>query len=270
MRCWEVCMRMCLYRRSQSMTPCTESALGIRSTWCLMMPFSFVTRRTRAGEAEPLPLGAPLVVSGAAWSPEPLPHHVLLEKPVPAVNLNRGVDGSMGRLRREELRDTRFVRVPLPTIFQVCGAVGQQPGRVDLRRHVRELPLDRLELRDLLSERLPFLRVLRGLLEGPLADAERLGGDANPAPVERLHRDREPFVKVSQEVLLRNPTAIKPEGDRVARADSHLVLLLQHGEALGVGRDDECGDLVFPRARPSIHDNNLGHGPVRRERLRAA
>src|SRR5438128_204576 len=230
--------------------------------------FSAAENRTR--DDEPLDLGGPFVDFRDALIPVQLPHHVILDESVAAVNLNRGVDGSMGRLRREELRDARFVRVPLPTIFQVRGAVGQQPGRVDFRRHVRELPLDRLEIRDLLSERLPFLRVLRGLLEGPLADAERLGCDSDPSSVERLHRDREAFVKVSQEVLLRNPTAIKPEGDRVARADSHLVLLLQHGEALGVGRDDECGNLVFLRARPRINDNNLGHGPVRRERLRAA
>src|SRR2546430_1524547 len=32
---------MCFARRHESMTPCSESALGIRSTWCLMMLCSF-------------------------------------------------------------------------------------------------------------------------------------------------------------------------------------------------------------------------------------
>src|SRR2546425_5412457 len=185
-------------------------------------------------------------------------YDVVLDDSVPAVDLNRGVDGSMGRLGRKEFRDAGFVSVPLTKILQVRRAIGQQAGCVDLSRHIREFPLDRLEVRDLLAERLSFLRVLCGLLEGPLGNSEGLCRDTNPATVESCHRDCEAFVQFSQQIVLGDPTAIEAEGDCVARANPHLVLLLQHGEAFRIGRYDESGNLVFLRARPGVHEDDLG------------
>src|SRR5213594_4609803 len=230
-------------------------------------PCSLPENRTCNDEA--LDLRRPFIDLRDALVSIQLLHDVVFDESVPAVDLNRRIDGSMGCLRCEEFRDAGFVRVPLPEILQVRGAIGQQAGGVDLRRHVRELPLNRLEVRNLLAERLSFLRVLRGLLEGPLGNSEGLRRDADPAPVESCHRDGEAFVEFSQQIVFGDPTAIEAEGDRVARADSYLVLLLPDGEAFRIARHDERRDLVFFRARPGVHDDDLGDGRVRREGLRA-
>src|SRR5436309_1397678 len=70
------------------------------------------------------------------------------------------------------------------------------------------------------------LRVLRGFLEGPLGDSEGLRRNADPATIESCHCDCEALVQLSQQIVSGNPTAIEAECDRVARANSHLVLLL--------------------------------------------
>ena len=75
------------------------------------------------------------------------------------------------------------------------GPLGQQARRVDLRRHLREVELDRLELADRLAELPPLLRVRERRLERAARDADREGGDRDPAAVEDLHgirRSRRP------------------------------------------------------------------------------
>src|SRR5713226_4172067 len=193
---------------------------------------------------------------------------VIFDKTIPAVDLDGGVDGPVRGLRGEKLRHARFVRVSTAELLRLCRPIRQQARGVDFRRHVRKLPLDCLEFGDSLAERLPLLRILRGLVQGPLRDAEGLRRDADPTAVEGGHRDVEALVQIPQQVLLRDPHVIEAEEDRVARADSHLVLLLEDGEALRLRRDDEGGDLVFRLPGPCVPDDDLCDGPVRRERLR--
>ena len=50
---------------------------------------------------------------------------------------------------------------------------------------VGELELDRLELGDRLAERLALLGVRQRLVVRPLRDADRAGGDVDPAPLQR-------------------------------------------------------------------------------------
>src|SRR2546422_299835 len=86
MRCWDVCIRMCLYRRSHSTAPWTSSAAGIRSTWCLTTPFSFVTRRT--GPADALQHWM-LARAGNGHDPRALGPFILRPKPKVAPPLER-------------------------------------------------------------------------------------------------------------------------------------------------------------------------------------
>src|SRR3712207_9068483 len=88
-------------------------------------------------------------------------------------------------LRCEQLRLRPGLRVRLPLLLQPRCAVDEEPRRVDLGRHVRELPLDRLEVGDPAAERPPLLRVLaRDVVRRP-RDPERLRGDPDAAAVER-------------------------------------------------------------------------------------
>ena len=88
----------------------------------------------------------------------------------------------------------------------------EEPGRVDLRRHVGELVLDRLEVGDRASERVPLLRVLACDVVRRLRDPDRLRGDPDPAAVERRHRDVEALA-----LLVQQPVGVdaRVDGDRV-------------------------------------------------------
>src|SRR5207249_4530253 len=85
-------------------------------------PCSLPENRTRNDES--LGLSRPFIDLRDALVSIQLLHDVIFDESVPAVDLNRGVDGSMGRLRREEFRDAGFVGVPLSKILQARGAIG--------------------------------------------------------------------------------------------------------------------------------------------------
>src|SRR6185312_14697252 len=64
---------------------------------------------------------------------------------------------------------------------------GQEPGRLNLRRHLRELQLDGLVLRDRLAERLALLGVADRLLERPCGDPDGARGDVHAAELDAAH-----------------------------------------------------------------------------------
>ena len=81
------------------------------------------------------------------------------------------------------------MRAPLP--LEPSCAVDEQASGVDLRRHVGELPLDRLEVGDPAPELLSFERVGPRDVVCRLRDPEGLSRDADAAAVERRHGDPE-------------------------------------------------------------------------------
>ena len=60
-----------------------------------------------------------------------------------------------------------------PASYLRAACSHEQPRRLDARRHVGQLELDRLVLGDRLAERLALLRVREGVLEAPRRDARR-------------------------------------------------------------------------------------------------
>src|SRR3954465_1933534 len=81
----------------------------------------------------------------------------LLHEPVAAVDLERRVHDAVREDSREELRLRRRERERPARVLEARRAVDQLPPGLDLRRHVRELELDRLEAHDRLSELLSLL-----------------------------------------------------------------------------------------------------------------
>ena len=73
------------------------------------------------------------------------------------------------------------------------GVAGARAAGLDLRRHVRELELDRLEVADPLPEGAPLQGIAASDVEGGLRDPDGLRGDADAAAVEGRHRDGEPL-----------------------------------------------------------------------------
>jgi hypothetical protein len=86
-----------------------------------------------------------------------------------------------------------------PPLLPPGGAVDEQARRVDLGRHVGELPLDRLVFRDPLPKGPALLRVRQRDVVRGLRDSERLRRDADPAAVQRRHRDAKASVLLVQE-----------------------------------------------------------------------
>ena len=62
----------------------------------------------------------------------------------------------------------------------------EQAGRLDLRRHVGQLELDRLVLADRLAEGLALLRVADRRLERGAGDADGARGDVDAADLEAV------------------------------------------------------------------------------------
>src|SRR3970282_2114554 len=82
----------------------------------------------------------------------------LLRVPVAAENLDRFGGLPAGPSPREELRLRALRSVRTPLLLEPGRAVREQARCVDLGRHVRELPLDGLEVGDPATDRLALAR----------------------------------------------------------------------------------------------------------------
>src|SRR4030067_802115 len=117
------------------------------------------------GDHQPLDFRCPLVDLGDFRVAEMPLRRIFLDVAVPAVDLDplharphRGLGGV-------QFRHGRFLRVPDVPVFEPGRPVGEKPRGVDLRGHVGEHPLDRLEIHDRLRALPSFL----GVGEGGLA-----------------------------------------------------------------------------------------------------
>src|SRR5581483_4444333 len=111
----------------------------------------------------------------------------LLRVPVAAVDAHRLERDLLRRLGREELRHAGLEVGSLARILAFGRLEHQEPRRLDPRRHLCELQLDRLVLRDRLAERLALLRVADRLLERPGRDPDRPRRDVHSAELDPAH-----------------------------------------------------------------------------------
>src|SRR5262249_57286426 len=88
----------------------------------------------------------------------------------------------------------------------------------------------------------PLLRVSVGEVGRALGDPDRLGGGAEPGPLQRAERDRESLALLADQVLVRD--ADVGEARRAGRRalDPELVLELARVEALALLLDHEGAD----------------------------
>ena len=87
-------------------------------------------------------------------------------------------------LGREELGHARFEVAALSALVGAGGLLGEQAGRLQAGRHLRELDLDGLVLADRLAESLSHLRVRNGFLQAGAGDAHPARGDVDPAELQ--------------------------------------------------------------------------------------
>src|SRR5688500_19035253 len=114
-------------------------------------------------------------------------HRIILDVAISAEDLHRLRRHPHRRLARHQLRHRAELADALSAILRRCRGVEERSRAGHTHRHIRELELDRLELLDCLSELLSLAGVDNRVLECCTCNADRLGGDAEPSIVERLH-----------------------------------------------------------------------------------
>src|SRR5436190_15000755 len=112
---------------------------------------------------------------------------VLLRVAIAAVDAEALLDALLAGLGGQELGHPGLEVGALAGVLHPRRLAGDEPGGLDLGRHVGELELDRLVLGDRLAEGLALLAVAQRQLQGTLGDADAAGGDVDPANLERVH-----------------------------------------------------------------------------------
>src|SRR5687767_8153895 len=139
----------------------------------------------RAGDDEPLDLARALVDLGDLGVAVVALGGELLRVAVAAEDLDRLAGLAARDGAGEQLRLGALDGVRVAGLLQARGAPGQRAGGLDLRLHVGELLLDRAEPADRAAERVALLGVAARRVQRGLGDPDRLGGDPDPAAVER-------------------------------------------------------------------------------------
>src|SRR5919107_1788996 len=98
-------------------------------------------------------------------------HSARLHKALAAPNLDGRISGPLGHLGGEHLGHARLPPEGPPLILQPRGLEHQVAGELYLHRHVSELELNGLELRDGTPELLPLLRPRQRLVEAGLRES---------------------------------------------------------------------------------------------------
>ncbi len=112
---------------------------------------------------------------------------------------------------------------------------------------------------------LPLVGVLHRRLQARPDDADRAGGDREPALVERVHRDLEALALCADQVLGRHLHVREEELAGRARPDAQLVLDLAGLDALPRALDDERRDAAVGGVGVGLGEDELvvGLGGVR-------
>src|SRR5262249_42965584 len=115
-----------------------------RSAMSAAVDTAFLSRQQRARDDQALDVGRALVDLGDARVAEQALDDEVVGVARAAVDLQALVGAVVRRARREELRLRRLLRARLAAVAQPGRAAHEQPRRLELRRHVGELPLNGL------------------------------------------------------------------------------------------------------------------------------
>src|SRR6266403_1323890 len=195
----------------------------------------------------------------------------LLGEAVAAVDLHAVGSGAGGGFAGEELGHGGFARVRSSRVGEPSRSEDQQARRVQLGRHVRHHPAQRLELRDGLAERLALLGVRDAFLQrsAPQSDAERADGD--PPLVEDLQGVDEPAPHFADAAPVLDVDVLHHQLRRVGRAHAELSVQRPLREALHPFLQQEGGHALLPLLRlgQGEDDEDVAHAALGDEHLRA-
>src|ERR1700687_4355143 len=100
------------------------------------------------------------------------------------MDLNSLFTDPHAHFRSKQLRHRRLFGCCLPLVFHPGGAIHQQARGIDLRGHIGQLELNRLELTDWLSELLPLAGISQRRFVSSLSDTHSERRYGNSAAVE--------------------------------------------------------------------------------------
>ncbi len=157
--------------------------------------------------------------------------------------LERGGDADLGRV---ELGHPGL-EIGAPAGVESRGRPpGEQPRRLHLGRHVRQLQLDRLEVRDRAAESMALACVGERAVEACLRHTHGPAGDVDATELERRQRLLQPLTLLpAQHVLDRHATVAQEHFRRLRSLVAQLVEILADREA-----------------RRPLFDHQHGHAPM--------
>ncbi len=141
----------------------------------------------------------------------------------------------------------------------------QQTRCLNARRHVREHPLNRLELADLGAERLAFFRVCDTRFVRRLRDAERLRRNADASRVEHAHRDLEPISVFAEHCGCRRAIIFVRDfaGRACANAEFGFCLADDETREFGIHEEARRAAMFQLWLRGGEQDDEIGDGTAR-------
>src|SRR5215216_2456975 len=180
-------------------------------------------------------------------------HRVRLHKALAAPYLDGLVRGPLGSFGGEHLGHARLPPEGPPLILQPRGLEQQVAGELYLHRHVSELELYDLELRDGTPELLPLLRPSQRLVEARLREPHGEGGYRDPPGVERGEELVEPLSALAEQVLCRDAAVFEVERMLVRGTPAQFFVGWSAGVSRRIlGDEDRCelGPFVLAGAGP--------------------
>ena len=182
-------------------------------------------------------------------------HHALERQPAPvaggAMDLERLVGHLLRHLGREGLGLGRLERIREAGARVDRGAMDEQAGRVELDRHVGQLPADALEVADGPAELPPGARVGQRQLVRALGQPEGHRGGAEPLAVVGVHQLLEAVGRADQHVVPGHAAAVEVQPPLRDAAQPHGAVALADAESRRVTLDEDAADASrLPPARP--------------------
>src|SRR5712691_686337 len=201
-----------------------------------------------AGDDEPLDLVRAFAHGEELRVTEVALHGQLLDIAHAAVDLHGLAGAELGSLGGEELGHAGLEVAALACRLECGRLVSQEFGGLDARRHLGELGLDELVLRDGLTKGLTLLGIAYRVLEGRPGQAYAARRHIDAPALEGTHDHREARVLLAEQVRQRHARVLK---DELARAQPTVAQLLQVAadpEARRALVDEQAGDAL--RLRP--------------------
>src|SRR5579875_1926087 len=212
-----------------------------------------------AGDDHALDLAGPLAYRAELDVAVELFCRIVLDESVATVELDSFITDAHGNFAGVEFGHAGLARNALASILEDGGALGKQPGCIELGGHIGQLPLDSLKFRDGLAELAALLYILERGIEGAPADAERECCNGDAASIEDPHGVDESLSEVAEEVFAGDFAVFEDEFGSITGAEAQLIFLLTGAKARSSLFDDKSREAVRPLCAVG---NSNDHGNV--------